>query len=273
MLSPVGYYTAYLQSRTHDGFWHEWISLGQWPSGPVWFLAVLLAFDFLASAIYAVVPAAVLACVRQLAKIKNPLALAGLLFLVTAAAHVPMALTVDPYAPWSWGPFYVQGVRSVLYLAYFLFGVILGAGGLEKGLLQAGSRLGAQWWLWVPAAPACFALMLSFSYLSHRHWAPAAWSGTIAISFALSCTASSLACLSFFLHFARKQNAVMNSLVACAYGMYLIHYFFTAWTQYALLGVHLSGLVKGVIVLIVGISMSWGVTTLLRKIPGVASVI
>ena len=33
-------------------FWREWLSLGVWPSGPLWFVAVLLGFDVIAAALH-----------------------------------------------------------------------------------------------------------------------------------------------------------------------------------------------------------------------------
>jgi hypothetical protein len=55
--------------------------------------------------------------------------------------------------------------------------------------------------------------------------------------------------------------------------MYLIHYAFMSWLQYALLPVSLSGFVKGVLVTLGTIALSWATTAALRQIPAVASVI
>ena len=48
LLAPLAYYPAYRVTAADPGalaFWREWLSLGIWPSGPVWFVAVLLEFD------------------------------------------------------------------------------------------------------------------------------------------------------------------------------------------------------------------------------------
>src|SRR6185295_9363916 len=43
LLMPLAFYSAY-RARTIDPsfetFWHEWLSLGFWPSGPLWFVAI-----------------------------------------------------------------------------------------------------------------------------------------------------------------------------------------------------------------------------------------
>jgi surface polysaccharide O-acyltransferase-like enzyme len=79
--------------------------------------------------------------------------------------------------------------------------------------------------------------------------------------------------MSFFARFATRRRAVFDSLTDNAYGMYIIHYAFVSWLQYALLPASLSGFVKGVIVSLGTIIFSWATTAALRRIPAVARVI
>ena len=73
--------------------------------------------------------------------------------------------------------------------------------------------------------------------------------------------------------FAKARSRVLDSLRDNAYGMYLIHYAFVSWLQYALLKVALPAFVKGSLAFSATLALSWGVTTALRRIPAVARVI
>jgi surface polysaccharide O-acyltransferase-like enzyme len=79
--------------------------------------------------------------------------------------------------------------------------------------------------------------------------------------------------MSLFARFATRRVAAFDSLTENAYGMYLVHYAFVSWLQYALLKVALPGLAKGMIVTLATIVLSWATVAGLRKIPAVARVI
>jgi Acyltransferase family len=63
VLAPLAYYPAYLQTtaRATHSFWPQWMSLGVWYSGPVWFVWVLLVFDCAAAALITYLPTAAMA--------------------------------------------------------------------------------------------------------------------------------------------------------------------------------------------------------------------
>ncbi len=52
-----------------------------------------------------------------------------------------------------------------------------------------------------------------------------------------------------------------------AYGIYLIHYVFSIWLQYALLGLAMFAVVKAMIVFTGTLLMSWASVAALRRIP------
>src|SRR3954452_6955694 len=63
VLMPIAYYPSFLRyhlpGTTDFNFFHFWwrtITVGPWPSGPAWFLWVLLALDTAAAALLAVAP-------------------------------------------------------------------------------------------------------------------------------------------------------------------------------------------------------------------------
>src|SRR5215470_18500874 len=56
-LIPIAYYALELQQHheiTFAAFWWKTVTVGPWPSGPLWFIWVLLAFDLTASLLYRV---------------------------------------------------------------------------------------------------------------------------------------------------------------------------------------------------------------------------
>jgi len=92
-------------------------------------------------------------------------------------------------------------------------------------------------------------------------------------SFVLSCAASSFAFLALFVRFARRRIRIWDSLTANAYGIYLVHYPFVSWLQYALLKTTLPALAEGSLAFLGAVALSWGVVAAIRRIPAVARVI
>ena len=197
-----------------------------------------------------------------------------MLVTISALAYVPLALVFNPFYWFSFGPFFVQASRSLHYLVYFLMGVGVGACGIERGLLAAVGKLARRWVLWCLTALLAFgaATAIVIASLSAKG-SPTMW-GTIAgISFVLSCAASSFAFMALFVRFAKTRSRMLSSLRDNAYGMYLIHYAFVSWLQYAMLKAALPAIAKGSMVFFATLALSWGVTGALRRIFAVARVI
>ena len=64
-----------------------------------------------------------------------------------------------------------------------------------------------------------------------------------------------------------------DSLSANAYGIYIFHYFCVSWLQLALVNANLPGAVKGLLVFVGAVLLSWGLTATLRRVPTIARVI
>ena len=278
VIAPLAYYPTYVQSQAvggEHGFWRQWLTLGNWPAGPAWFVWVLLAFDAIAALLLMVVPnwGALLGRLTSSAE-RRPIAFFGLLLLLSAAAYVPLAVIFNPFRWSAWGPFTFQTSRGLHYLVYFLVGAGVGAYGLDRGLLAREGKLARRWWLWCVAALLAFGIATAIglaaltAHLGSRSWEVAGDS-----TFVLSCAVSSLAFLALFVRFAYKRGPIWDSLAANAYGIYLIHYAFVSWLQLSLLKFHLPALVKGSLVTMAAVLLSWGVTATLRRIPALARVI
>jgi peptidoglycan/LPS O-acetylase OafA/YrhL len=278
VLAPLAYYPTYLQIHDHDGlagFWHQWLSLGNWPAGPAWFLWVLLAFDFIAALLLLLAPrwGEALGALTSGAA-RRPVLFFAALAAISAVAYIPMALHFSPLAWTAFGPFTFQTSRILHYLSYFLIAVGVGAYGIDRGLLAPDGRLARRWPLWVAAALLIFVAATVVTLIAIS---TGSQSRGLAIAmdagFVLSCAASSFAFLALFLRFARSHSRFFDSLAANSYGIYLIHYVFVNWLQYALLPASLPAVVKWSIVLTGALGVSWLTAATIRRVPAVARVV
>jgi hypothetical protein len=268
VLAPLAYYPAYLQlggEARPASYLHAWFALGKWPAGPAWFLWVLLVFDCIAALVYLALPEAFEALARR---VRTAAGRPVLLFLMLAAlscvAYVPMALHFGGLSWWSWGPFFVQSSRPIHYFIYFAMGMCLGAFGTEIPIFERMGRFARRWWIWglamLPAFLTIIGLMLSRKFMA------------AAAMFSVSCAASSLFVTAVVIRFARP-SCWANSLNANAYGIYLLHYLFVIWIQYAALDWAMPPLAKCAVVLIAATGLSWLTSALLRQSKMIARVV
>jgi len=262
-LSPLALYPAY-SVRTVDpsfaGFWQQWTSLPFWPIGPEWFLCVLLVLSMIAAGLYAVVPG----YIKQLGRLaawacERPIKFWALLVTISLVAYVPLALA---YSPWSWvlhGPFSLQLSRPAHYLTYFFAGMAVGQVGLDRGLLTRHGPLARHWWMWLGAAVVSFGAWAGLTSLTMPDWAAAPLAAQIAgtVAYPVACASGCLFLLAVCLRFSRTHILILDSLSANAYAMYLVHYVFVVWLQYALLGSNLFAIAKVAIVLGCTLILSW----------------
>jgi peptidoglycan/LPS O-acetylase OafA/YrhL len=282
LLAPLAYYPAYRVTAADPSalaFWREWLSLGFWPSGPLWFVAVLLGFNVIAAALHQFAPV-LIERVGRLASVGRlrPTALFVALMLVSAAAYLPLRTL---FGPESWavvGPFSVQSSRALHYLVYFLAGVAIGDCEIGHGLLAPDGGLGRRWFRWTLRALGLFAVYVAMLVwlAPDRHangLSPLERQLILGLGFVLCCGAISFAMLAVFRRFANARTPVLTSLSRNAYGIYLTHYGFVMWLQYALLPAAIPAGAKAAIVLSCALAASWTTTAALRRIPAIARVI
>jgi hypothetical protein len=278
LVAPIAYYPAFLQTGATSGivgFWQQWRSLGNWPAGPAWFIWLLLAFDCVAVLLFALMPkwGEVIGRVSSSAA-RRPFAFFGLLIAASALAYIPMELIFNAFAWTAFGPFTFQTSRLLHYFVYFVVGVVIGAYGIERGLLAADGKLARRWFAWLPAALLIFAMTIVVVVIAMTtHSRVRMWEILGDSAFAVSCASTSFAFISLFMRFAKTRVKVWDSLTNNAYGMYLIHYPFVSWLQYALLKSQLPAIAKGSLVFLGTLALSWGVIAAIRRIPAVARVI
>jgi surface polysaccharide O-acyltransferase-like enzyme len=93
------------------------------------------------------------------------------------------------------------------------------------------------------------------------------------LSFVLACFSSCFAVLAVVLRFAARRLPSLNGLSASAYGMYLVHYLFVVWLQFALLGMVLPAVIKAAVVFGCTLFLSWWTIAALRRLPPVGHII
>ena len=88
-----------------------------------------------------------------------------------------------------------------------------------------------------------------------------------ALGFVLCCAAGVLLVLALFLRFAHRRLPMLDPLARTTYGIYLVHYVFSIWLQYALLEWAIFAGVKAAIVFVGTLSMSFVSVAALQRIP------
>ena len=134
---PLAYYAISLRHHPEIGFsefWWTMITKGPWPSGPIWFLWVLLTFDVVACLLYRLSPNMLDPINRlSLHGRRRPAVFFAVMLAVTAAFYVPGRVHYGAGSWFEFGPFSVQHGRVMLYATYFFFGAGI-------GLAHTGSR-------------------------------------------------------------------------------------------------------------------------------------
>src|SRR5204863_363631 len=165
--------------------------------------------------------------------------------------------------------------RLLHYVLYFFAGAAIGACGIERGLLGANGSLARHWAGWLAAAFASFVLWLLVmsQIVADPGAAPILWQITAALSFVLACFASCFLTLGASVRFAQFRTRLCDSLKDNAYGMYLIHYLFIVWLQFAMLATGLPAILKAIVVFAGTLALSWGATAGLRQVSAVSQII
>jgi len=72
--------------------------------------------------------------------------------------------------------------------------------------------------------------------------------------------------LAMFVRFANRRVRVFDGLNDNAYGIYLVHYLFSVWLQFALLGLAVIAIIKATIVFSGTLVLSWGLVATIRRV-------
>jgi peptidoglycan/LPS O-acetylase OafA/YrhL len=278
---PLAYYAIALRSSpdlTFTAFWWKTVTAGPWPSGPIWFVWVLLAYDLLATALHSLSPNLVAPLNRLSQQCFNrPARFFLFLLVVTAIVYVPALIYFGPTRWFEFGPFSVQASRVLSYAAYFFIAAGVGAATLNLGVLSPDGRLAKSNRDWVAATIIPYVLMWVMIYIKREIlgnpdtlpvWYLAIY-GLLSVTFS---AAILFTILGFFLGSKRSWN-MLDRMQGDAYGIFLVHYPIVLWLQYWLFDYDLPAIVKAALAFVLAVIFSWGVTAILRKIPGASHVL
>ena len=289
VLMPIAYYPTFLRyhlpGTTDFSFLHFWgriFTVGPWPSGPAWFLWVLLAFDALVALLWSIAPGAIRALGNAIYALRYRPGTAFTVFLIfSVIVYLPMRLYFGDAAWYELDnkyPLPIQTSRIFLYSGYFLVGVAIGAADLRSGIFAENGELASRWKIWLGIALIFYGAILLLVY-AHHNWVadfnapPLSWRVAYGLAFALFSGAMAFAEPGFFLRFAKAPLRLLDAMRPNAYGIFLIHYIFIIWLQYAVYGPAWSPFVKFAIVFVGTLTGSWAVTVMLRKVPVVRRMI
>jgi hypothetical protein len=274
---PIAYYAIELRQHpdtSFGDFWWKMITVGPWPSGPLWFLWVLLSFDLTASLLYRLSPR-LLDPINRLSVrgFDKPVEFFLSMLAVTMILYVPSRLYFGVNHWFEFGPFAVQASRILLYASYFFIGAGIGAANFERGLLSASGQLAKSGWGWVVATliPYCLLwvlIIIKREILGNPGVLPHWYEFFYGVFFAAFSAGILFAILAFFLRFKRSGWSVLDPMQKDAYGIFLVHYAFALWIQYWLFNVDLPAIIKVLIGFAFTLTTAWALTRALRQIPG-----
>ena len=288
VLIPIAYYASFLRyhlpGTTDFNFFHFWwhtITIGPWPSGQAWFLWVLLALDMIAAAIWSIAPKILAAFGQLISALRSRPVTAFVAFLtVSIVSYLPMHLAFGDGSWFEPGhyPFPIQTSRILLYPAYFFTGLGIGVVSLRAGIFAENGEIAKRWPVWLALAVLFYGTILLLVY-AHHNWitnfaSPALWwKIAYGAAFASFSAAMAFTVPATSLRLAHSSLKLLDAMQPSAYGIYLLHYMFIIWLQYAVYDPAAPAGVKAGIVFIGTLSGSWMLTVLLRKIPAVARMI
>ena len=269
VLVPVAIYPVYLVTATNPSvpnYVEHYLALPFVHNGQLWFLWQLLALNVIAVGINWIAPNALPALGRWAAVAgKRPGYFFALLVAVTAVGYVPLALI---FTPWEWVEMVflpLQLSRPLLYAVYFFTGLAIGVEGIDCGLVEADGPLARRWALWLVAALGSLALWMAATSLTFDDPVSVGIRVAAGLSFVLACASGCFFFLAASLRFGTRRSAMMTSLSVNAYSLYLLHYVFDVWLQYALLPFALFAVFKGAIVFSCTVILSWITTLVVQR--------
>jgi len=267
---PIALYPVYRVGAVDPSlgaYVQHYLALPFWPNGPMWFLWQLLALTILAAGLHRIAPESVEFLGRLSASARiHPGRYLAVLTTVSALAYVPLALVFTPFSWSDRGPFALQLSRPLLDAVFYFAGLGVGAYGLERGVLAAKGMLSRRWHIWLALALVFLVLWMGLTslVLNDAASAPFILRLVVDMCFAAACATGCFLMLSLCLRFGAVRSRIFDQLSKNAFGMYLLHYIFIVWLQYALLGVASLAITKAALVFGGTLLFAWATTNILR---------
>ena len=175
-------------------------------------------------------------------------------------------------------PLPIQTSRILLYAGYFLSGVGIGVVSLRAGILSEDGELVKRWPLWLAFALLFYGAILLLVY-AHHNWIadfdspPLLWQSRLWPRLCAVQRRDGVHGAGGVAGLRVISMRLLDAMRPSAYGIFLTHYIFIIWLQYAVYDYAWPAFVKFAVVFVGTLALSWAVTVLLRRIPLVARMI
>lgn len=278
VIMPIAYYPSFLMTGKKEDFFSYWMSWS-WNSGPAWFISILFVYNMIIALIFMVLKSNVFKVQVPSVIFSKPSIFFLVLLVFSTLVFLPMFYL---YGPFKWvqiGPVVIgQTCRIFHYFMYFLAGVMVGSFGLKNTFLVEQGSFSRAWLSWLISG--FFSALLVLIFLSamqidfNQSWYPPKLGWLfVGISMEAYCAIFSMAFLAFFLRFFHARRGLIDNFCDNAYGIYLVHYPFIIWLQYALVDFTFPAYLKAIAVFVLSVCFSWGTSIILRSFPRVQQII
>lgn len=279
LIIPLAYIPSFHLAHHNfnlGAFIADYLGNEQWPVGPPWFIWLLLAFSCLSTLLQLNIYERIGVAATALAT--RPAYLLICWFLVVSLSLIPMSLWLGQYTWTGIGPFDFQLNRAFFYFIFFLSGTVMGTFDWEARLFTGSRLLKKSWLFWTAMSLLSFALTEWLTFKGLMVLSGIGLSSLFSnflseLVFVTTCIFTCLALLNLFKSSINHTGLFWRSLSANAYGIYLIHYVFVSWLQFALLNADLTVLFKVITVFLISAPVSWWLVSQARKIKLVAAII
>jgi hypothetical protein len=166
-----------------------------------------------------------------------------------------------------YGPFSAQLGRILTYLMFYLLGVILGRNGLENSFITKKYKL--QYDVIILSIGLLSGLVFAFLLINSR-FEVLTYVGDLLTTFSFVFITVSL--VSIFVNKCNKENRFLLLMSDNAFMIYILHYGIVSALQGIFYNVDFNGFIEGVLVFVLGLGISFGISYLLRKSKIVAKI-
>ena len=195
-----------------------------------------------------------------------------------------------------WKAFYVRGGRFLMKGFLFFLGAGVAYAGITKNQEML-ARIGKSWKKWLLLSLISGAAYITYTltyfhtgaytveFIRHFYYGGTwgdiwpvitAYGGpffTRSVLMTLFMCSLIIMYLSVFKHFLDKPLAKWQSLAACSFGIYIFHEPLVHIVQYYYIGSEVSEYIKFLVVVVISTALSWGLTHLLKDLPGFKKVL
>lgn len=252
---PFNYYGAGGQGNVFEFLIDSYVNKPPTATGHLWFVASLLVYSIIYLFLFHDL---LVQKSGNFGSLRSSYIVIFILLLTIASALVRLKYPVDAWRTWL---IPVEPAHLPQYFSLFIAGTMFNhAGWLNQLRLKSGITF-------FSVAIITYVVNLNISEAAQEYWL------TESIVESLLCVGISMGILSFFRCYGNSMNNFIKMLSDNVYGVYLFHLFLVILLQQLMFHWYISPNLKFLLVTFLGVILSFGVTSYLRKIPFVRKII